>query len=121
MYGGEKELDLELLYHEQKVDLPETFNYLLGLDVKTRKVYYNQTIRYIVYTGNLRDGRTVTVIWRDTYKWTEQDYEKEINFIKENIDITTDLVYINGKCHITKIQSLHKIFLELMYNDHYSV
>lgn len=113
---GPTELDLELLYHKQKVDLPETFNYLLGIDVRTRKVYYNETIKYIVYTGNLRDGRTVTVIWRDTYNWKEQDYKKEANFIKENINITTDLVYINGNCYIEGIQSLHEIFIKLMYN-----
>ena len=109
------ELDLEFLYHTKKVDLPETFNYLLGLAVKTRKVYYNQSTKYIVYTGTLRDDRNVIVIWRDTYNWTEQDYANEVNFIRENIDINAHLVYINGKCYINEIQSLDKLFIELMY------
>ncbi|MBC7293074.1 MAG: site-specific DNA-methyltransferase, partial [Thermoleophilia bacterium] len=50
----------------QPVDLPETFNYLLGLDVQTRRVYDDDDRRYLVYRGTLRNGRSVAVIWRET-------------------------------------------------------
>ena len=38
------------------VDLPETFNYLIGLHVASRRVYENKGTRYLVYRGQA-DGR----------------------------------------------------------------
>ena len=52
------------------VDLPETFNYLLGLAVSTRRAYDDDGRRYLVYTGRTRDGRSAVVIWRNTDGWT---------------------------------------------------
>ena len=51
---------------EQPVDLPETFAYLIGLDVETRKAYHDGDRRYLVYRGATREGRRVAVIWRET-------------------------------------------------------
>ena len=51
---------------EIAVDVPETFNYLLGLAVRTRRVYDDEGRRYLVYTGRTRDRREVIVIWRNT-------------------------------------------------------
>jgi hypothetical protein len=45
---------------EKVVDLPETFNYLLGLYVSTRKVYDDDGRRYLVYQGRI-DHRRIAV------------------------------------------------------------
>ncbi len=42
---------------EPPVDLPETFAYLIGLDVATRRVSHDGDRRYLVYRGTTRDGR----------------------------------------------------------------
>ena len=64
---------------ERAVDLPETFNYLLGLKVKTRKVYEAEGRRYLVFRGETREapGRKVAVIWRETKGWTEDDFARD--------------------------------------------
>ena len=38
----------------QTVDLPETFNYLLGLSVQTRQCFYDGDRRYLVYHGAVK-------------------------------------------------------------------
>ncbi len=48
------------------VDLPETFAYLLGLRVRSRKVYRDGGRRYLVYRGSTPERGEVAVIWRDT-------------------------------------------------------
>ena len=52
---------------ERPVDLPETFNYLLGLVVQKRAVYDDDGRRYLVFRGETRaaPGRLVAVIWRE--------------------------------------------------------
>ena len=52
---------------KRRVDLPETFNYLLGLNVRKRETYNDNGKRYLVYRGETRDdpGRTVAAIWRE--------------------------------------------------------
>lgn len=37
----------------QTVDLPETFSYLLGLSVQTRRCFYDDERRYLVYCGTM--------------------------------------------------------------------
>jgi adenine-specific DNA-methyltransferase len=58
---------------QRPVDLPETFAYLLGLDVQTRRVYPGNAgvspAQYLVYRGRLRNGRTVVILWRDITGW----------------------------------------------------
>ena len=65
---------------ETIVDLPETFNYLLGLAVSTRRVYHDGDCRYLVYRGRTRDGREAVVIWRNTEGWTPEDRERDRDF-----------------------------------------
>ena len=56
---------------QKPVDLPETFVYLLGLNVKTRRVYNDEERRYLIYHGNI-DHREIVVIWRDTSGWGKE-------------------------------------------------
>ena len=41
---------------ERSVDLPETFNYLLGLNVRSRQAYEDGGRRYLVYRGETREA-----------------------------------------------------------------
>jgi len=53
---------------EKVANIPETFNWLLGLHVKTRQVHDDDGRRYLVYGGQI-DHRQIVVIWRDTEGW----------------------------------------------------
>ena len=61
-------------------DIPETFNYLLGLHVQTRRVYNDDARRYLVYRARI-DHRQVVVIWRETESWQKADLERDKKFV----------------------------------------
>ena len=100
----------------QAVDLPETFSYLLGLDVETRKVYNNNGRRYLVYRGNTREGKKVAVIWRETKNWKLEDYETDAEFVKgQKMAEGADEIFVNGDSCIANAQSLDGIFKARMF------
>lgn len=81
---------------ERPVDLPESLNYLLGLDVQTCKVYDDDGRRYLVYRGVLRNGRTAVIIWRETKGWTEEDYKSDRDFVaKHRLTEDADEIFVN--------------------------
>lgn len=101
---------------ERLVDLPETFNYLLGLDVQTRRTYNDSGRRYLVYRGTLRNGRAVAVLWRETQGWSEEDYERDRAFVAEQkLTEGADEVFVNGDSLIPGVQSLDPVFKERMF------
>jgi adenine-specific DNA-methyltransferase len=109
--------------HERPVDLPETFAYLLGLDVQTRRVLPSPRGRgaggegrYLVYRGTLRNSRTVAVIWRDTKDWKEKDYRRERDFVeKQKLVEGADEIYTNGDSIIPGARSLDGLFKARMF------
>lgn len=95
----------------QPVDLPETFNYLIGLDVERRQVVHDGDRRYLVYRGGTRNGRKVAVIWRETKGWTQEDYERDAQFVAENgLAEGADEVFVNGDSYIESARSLDGLF-----------
>ncbi|RMD58314.1 site-specific DNA-methyltransferase, partial [Candidatus Parcubacteria bacterium] len=124
---------------EQSVDLPETFNYLLGLDVETRQVIYssagdavvtptpgnavvstapNPGKKYLVYRGTTRDGRKVAVIWRETKGWIKADYERDAAFVAEQeLAAGADEVFVNGDSCIPGARSLDGIFKARLFGQ----
>jgi adenine-specific DNA-methyltransferase len=115
---------------ERTVDLPETFAYLLGLDVQTRHVLPSPfgspkgvlregvggEGRYLVYRGALRNGRTVVILWRDITGWGVEDYKNEAAFVAEQKLISgADEIYVNGDSRIPGARSLDPIFKERMF------
>ncbi len=102
--------------HERPVDLPETFNYLLGLDVETRRVYDDNGRRYLVYRGTLRNGRKVVIIWRETQGWGEEDYKRDADFIlRQKLNADADDIFVNGDSFVPGAQSLDPVFKERMF------
>lgn len=102
---------------EKPVDLPETFNYLLGLHVKTRRVYHDDGRRYLVYLGTV-DDRDVAVIWRETEGWEKTDYERDRDFIKKKgMADGADEIFVNADSCIEGARSLDPIFKQRMFGE----
>ena len=100
----------------QPVDLPETFAYLIGLDVQRRQVFYDDGRRYLVYRGTTREGRRVVVIWREVEGWTEEDYQREEAFVAaQGLTEGADEVYINGDSHVSGARPLDGVFKARMF------
>jgi len=84
-----------------KIDLVETFNYLLGLHV--------QTIRkldgVVVVRGYTRDERQILILWRNV---PDMDNDKLDAFFKEHVvgglDGVTD-IYVNGDNNLANLRS----------------
>jgi len=101
---------------ERSVDLPETFNYLLGLSVQTRRVYNDGEWRYLVYRGVLRNGRSVAVIWRETEGWTEENYKRDRDFVAaQKLTEGADEIYTNGDSYIPGARALEGLFKARMF------
>ena len=101
---------------ETAVDLPETFNYLLGLAVRTRRVHDDDGRRYLVYSGRTRDGREAVVIWRNTDGWTPEDRERDRDFVADN-DMTAgaDDIWMNGDSMVKDARPLDTLFKQRMF------
>ena len=103
---------------ERTVDLPETFNYLLGLNVRTRRAYDDDGRRYLVYRGETRanPGCAVAVIWRATEGWAEEDFAQDRDFVAtQSITDNADTVYVNGDSCIPDAKPIEPIFKERMF------
>ncbi|MEW5691972.1 MAG: site-specific DNA-methyltransferase [Candidatus Hydrogenedentota bacterium] len=83
------------------VDIPETFNYLLGLKVKKVKVRDNGR-KYLFILGE-KEGKNIAIVWREHEdKWTENDFKKDKEFIIEELEPwRPHIVYVNGQSILT--------------------
>ena len=103
---------------DRRVDIAETFNYLLGLKVRTRRVYMDGDRRYLVFCGETREqpGRSTVVIWRDTVDWDEADLKRDREFVAENgITEGADTIYVNGMSSILRGKPIEPLFKERMF------
>ncbi len=115
----------------QKVDLPETFAHLIGLEVETPRVYDGDAFgtdahrggdvrhprgRYLVYRGTTREGQDAAVIRRETEGWTEEDYKRDREFVAAHRPVKdADLVYTNGDSLIPGARALEGVFKARMF------
>ena len=114
---------------KRKVDLVETFNYLIGLKV-------DQYVRaeekgYAYVDGHNPKGEHVLVFWRDTEKIPNAELNKELEKLGVNpANKEFDLVYVNGdhgvanvtldgrdEVKVLKIKQLENEFLDKMFED----
>ena len=99
----------------QTVDLPETFNYLLGISVQTRRCFYDDDRRYLVCRGTV-GHKTVAIIWRETKGWNKQDWERDYNFIQEQgLTQGASDVYVNADSIVPEAKPLDSLFKRLMF------
>jgi len=100
---------------EKVVDIPETFNYLLGLHVKTRQVLHDGDRRYLVYRGRI-DHREVVIIWRENKDWTKEALERDKRFVAEQkLTEGADEVFVNGDSFIRGAKALEPVFKARMF------
>ena len=101
-----------------KVDLPETFNYLLGLKVRTMQMKEEA----LVIEGENPAGETVLAIWRTV---EEMDNAKLEKFVSKTLRINTAdteyaAIYINGDTTLNdphkKILLTEQVFHDLMFD-----
>ncbi len=101
----------------QSVDLPETFNYLLGVSVQTRRCLYDDDRCYLIYRSTVGQ-KTVVIIWRETEGWERQDWERDYNFIQENkLTEGADKTYVNTDSIVPEIEALDPFFKGLMFSE----
>jgi adenine-specific DNA-methyltransferase len=109
----------------KRVDLPETFAYLIGLLVERRVASERkagpQRHRYLVYRGKTRDrGADVAVLWRDIEGWKEDDFQAERDWLARDREMKTLLegvatIYVNGTSTIESAESLDPLFKRLLF------
>lgn len=120
----------------KQVDLPETFNFLIGLRVQTRKVYWRKKgtgaiaqmadknkIKYLVVRGRtnphaIGGEREVVVIWRTTKDWKKEELEADKKFIEDH-ELTKDAdeVFVNCDSFVKDANSLDPVFKRRMFNE----
>jgi adenine-specific DNA-methyltransferase len=99
------------------VDLPETFNYLIGLHVRTRRIYEQKSTRYLVYRGISKERETV-IIWRTTRGWGQKEFEADRKFIeKEKLIEGAEDIFVNTDSFVSGAHSLDPVFKRLMFNE----
>jgi len=105
-----------------KIDLVETFNYLIGLHVK----HISRIQGVVLVEGTTRQGEKTLVIWRNAH---EMDNEKLDRFFTK-LDIRTrdfefDVIYVNGDNNLPnlrtageqwKVRLIEEDFLRLMFD-----
>lgn len=85
----------------QKVDIVETFNYLLGIHVK--EIDFIRGFQMI--KGELRSGENVLIIWRNLLESTNNELEAFLETLNINSrDFEYDRIYVNGDNHIENLK-----------------
>ncbi|HCK91961.1 MAG TPA: site-specific DNA-methyltransferase, partial [Gammaproteobacteria bacterium] len=89
-------------FEEQKVDLVETFNYLIGLTVKYIDAQPERG--FVTVTGTLPSNETCLVLWRDCERIDYEDLNRLCDKLALNpADNEFDVIYINGDHNIPTV------------------
>lgn len=116
-------------FERKTIDLVETFNYLIGLNVQ--EVDYQLDKGYVQITGKLRTGEYTTVLWRDCEKIGYAELDQLLAKLKINPnDGEYQLIYINGDHNVAskyttkegeekqlKVRSIEQTFLKNMFEE----
>jgi adenine-specific DNA-methyltransferase len=113
----------------QKIDLVETFNYLIGL----RVIQQNRQLEkgYLYEEGTLPNGDLALILWRDCDKVGDED----LNKLLEKLDVHPgnteyQVIYVNGDHAVPnvtlggadngkrlKVLQIENVFLEKMFEE----
>jgi adenine-specific DNA-methyltransferase len=100
---------------DEKVDLVETFHYLIGMHVRRLERHEHQGRTYVVSRGEVRTDHgveKVVTIWRDS---GDLDLEQEAGWANEALLAEpVDRVYVNGPSHVEGAQPLEIAFRQRM-------
>jgi adenine-specific DNA-methyltransferase len=76
------------------VDIPDTFNYLLGIKLKKIKKRKNNGKDYLFISGE-KEGQTYAIVWREL-SGNEEEAKRDKEFIKKELkDWKPQVVYVN--------------------------
>ncbi|WP_371802566.1 site-specific DNA-methyltransferase [Candidatus Lokiarchaeum ossiferum] len=109
---------------EVNLDLVETFNFLLGIDVNSHEYFEEQNRAYQIVSGTIlplnssqkHNLELILIIWRTT---KDLDRKKESHFLTKNYLTQQKFaqIYFNGVSTIPNGKVLDKLFLKLMFED----
>lgn len=89
-------------WEERKVDLVETFNYLIGLTVRSIDIQLKQG--FVTVEGWLPTGEKTLILWRDCEKIGYKELTRLCDKLAINpADSEYDVVYINGDHNIPSV------------------
>jgi len=96
------------------VDLVETFNYLIGLNVGRYEVLQGNGRKYVFVFGE-KDGRRIAVVWRSI---KDIDFEKDREVIEAKLkEFGPDEIYINGEALVKGFRHIEPLFKSLMFEE----
>ena len=116
-------------FERKNIDLVETFNYLIGMNVQ--EADYQLEKGYVQITGKLRTGEYTTILWRDCDKIGYAELDQLLAKLKINPnDGEYQLIYINGDHNVAskyttkegeekqlKVRSIEQTFLKNMFEE----
>jgi len=110
---------------ERTVDLVETFNYLLGIHVKTMRQFEDNGRLYRAVLGE-KEGRSIVIVWRSVVG-LENDptaLQQDREFIEKTLlpDLLgggkkPDQVFANGICFVPGVEAIEPEFKRLMWQE----
>jgi adenine-specific DNA-methyltransferase len=94
------------------VDLVETFNYLLGINVEKHRIFNDNDLEYCAVFGKKKD-ENIVIIWRNS---KTIDLKRDKEFIENTILAGTkpDRIFINGDTLVEKAEPIEPEFKRLM-------
>ena len=107
---------------EVQVDLPETFNYLIGLRVASRQ----RIDGVLAITGKEPEGRNCLILWRNLDETDHAALDAWFNRNREQFAEPLDIIYANGDHTLNAMQqpgenwtakTIEPIFRELMFGE----
>jgi adenine-specific DNA-methyltransferase len=100
---------------KETIDLIESFNYLLGLEVRSIQQVENNDRKYRIVTGERGDDK-ITVVWRPVEDDDGKEFfEEDREFLRSNVLGDEDIVYINYDSALSDARSIEKTFQNRMW------
>ena len=103
-----------------QTDLPETFNYLIGLRVESRR----RIDGVLAITGMDAEGRHCLILWRNLHEIDRAALDAWFDRNRERFDGPLDVIYVNGDHTLNAMrrpgetwiaESIEPVFRELMF------
>jgi len=107
---------------ERPVDLVETFNYLLGIQIKKLKTFKNGGRLYRAVLGQ-KIGKRTAIVWRSVLglEDNEKALTKDKAFIEKTVlpallgEAKPDRLLVNGACFVKDAEAIEPEFHRLMF------
>lgn len=107
---------------ERPVDLVETFNYLLGIEIKKLMTFNNGGRLYRAVLGQ-KNGKRIAIVWRSVVglEDNEKALTKDKAFIEKTVlpallgEAKPDRLLVNGVCFVKEAEAIEPEFKRLMF------